>query len=107
MLPETRSPSSLPRSPRDGCATGRGVGKQTPATRGRRSLGTRVSGCSCLGGCLPCQWIQFADLWDAVAGVGPGTSLSDKVAAAQAALATNDVPEACSIPKALVNQFDA
>lgn len=50
---------------------------------------------------------QLADLRAAVTGVGPGTSLADKVAAAQAALAADDVPETCSILAALVNQLNA
>jgi hypothetical protein len=47
---------------------------------------------------------QLADLGDAVNGVGPGTSLRDKVNDAQAALGRTDVPRTCSILRAFINQ---
>ena len=50
---------------------------------------------------------QLADLLTAVTGIGPGTSLADKVKAAQTALAKNDVPETCSILNAFSNQVNA
>jgi probable HAF family extracellular repeat protein len=49
----------------------------------------------------------LADLGTAVQGVGPGTSLADKVKAAQTALAKNDIPGTCSILNAFINQVKA
>ena len=50
---------------------------------------------------------QLADLGQAVEGVGPGAGLVDKVSAAKAALASNDVLETCSVLKAFINHVDA
>ena len=50
---------------------------------------------------------QLADLAAAVARVGPGTSLRDKLNDAQAALARNHVPGTCSILSAFVNEAKA
>lgn len=50
---------------------------------------------------------QLADLQTAVTGIGPGTSLSDKVSLAQAALGRNDVRGACSTLTAFINQVKA
>jgi YVTN family beta-propeller protein len=47
---------------------------------------------------------QLTDLGNAVKGVGPGTSLADKVKYAQAALGRNDVPGTCSILGAFINE---
>ena len=50
---------------------------------------------------------QLTDLVSAVQGVGPGRSLANTIQRAQAALATNDVPEACSILQAFTNEVKA
>ena len=50
---------------------------------------------------------QLADLAAAVRGVGPGTSLRDKVNDAHATLARHDVPSTCSILSAFVNEVKA
>lgn len=50
---------------------------------------------------------QLADLRTAVTGVGPGTSLADKATQAQAALATNDLTDTCSILTAFIAQVKA
>lgn len=50
---------------------------------------------------------QLADLAQAVPGAGPGTSLSDKVARAQADLASGDVADACGALGAFVNEVTA
>ena len=50
---------------------------------------------------------QLADLRAAVHGVGPGTSLVDKVAAAQAAYTAGDTPRTCEILNAFINQVEA
>ena len=50
---------------------------------------------------------QFADLLTALTGVGPGTSLADKVIQAQTALGANHVADACSDLNALINQLTA
>lgn len=50
---------------------------------------------------------QLADLGDAVTGVGPGTSLADKVKQAQTFVARNDLPDACSTLTAFVNEVEA
>jgi HYR domain len=50
---------------------------------------------------------QLADLLVAVTGVGPGTSLADKVKQAQSYLAAHDVPDACSTLTALINELKA
>lgn len=50
---------------------------------------------------------QLVDLGKAVEGVGPGTSLADKVSKAQAALAKGDVPGTCEILNAFINQVKA
>jgi hypothetical protein len=49
----------------------------------------------------------LADLGKAVAGVGPGTSLADKVSAAQADLASGDVASTCSLLRAFSNELKA
>jgi hypothetical protein len=50
---------------------------------------------------------QLADLAEAVAGVGPGTSLADKITQATAYLDANDVPDTCSILTAFTHQVKA
>jgi hypothetical protein len=50
---------------------------------------------------------QLAALLAAISGVGPGTSLADKVAQAQAYLAANDIAYACSTLTAFVNEVKA
>ena len=50
---------------------------------------------------------QLADLYKAVQGIGPGTSLSDKVALVQSYLASGDVADACGTLRAFVNQVKA
>jgi hypothetical protein len=50
---------------------------------------------------------QLADLATAVTGVGPGTSLADKVSHAQAYVAANDVADACPTLTAFVNEVKA
>jgi hypothetical protein len=50
---------------------------------------------------------QLVDLRTAVQGVGPGTSLGDKVANAQFALDTRDVPGTCAVLAAFINQVNA
>ena len=50
---------------------------------------------------------QFVDLLTAVTGVGPGTSLADKVIQAQTALSANHIADACSDLNALINQLTA
>jgi hypothetical protein len=50
---------------------------------------------------------QLADLRVAVTGVGPGTSLADKVIQAQTALNKHDLAGACSTLNALINQLKA
>jgi hypothetical protein len=49
---------------------------------------------------------QLAGLHDDVQEVGPGTSLADKVEAAQVALGRSDVPETCSILTAFISQLE-
>jgi len=50
---------------------------------------------------------QLADLGVAVDGVGPGTSLADKIADAQAALSAGESGEACEILAAFGHQVEA
>jgi probable HAF family extracellular repeat protein len=50
---------------------------------------------------------QLDDLAEAVMGVGPGTSLADKVQAAQTALTDGDDTGACEILNAFTNQVEA
>jgi hypothetical protein len=50
---------------------------------------------------------RLADLGDAVRGVGPGTSLSDKVEEAQIALGNGDVASTCSILRTVTKQVQA
>ena len=50
---------------------------------------------------------QLTDLLAAVTGVGPGTSLPDKVRRAETYLAANDAADACSTLAAFVNQIKA
>jgi hypothetical protein len=49
----------------------------------------------------------LAELANLVQGVGPGTSLADKVAQAQAYLNSDDVPDTCSTLKAFINEVKA
>lgn len=49
----------------------------------------------------------LAELGNAVNGVGPGTSLGDKVAIAQAYLSIGDVPNVCSTLDAFINEVRA
>jgi hypothetical protein len=50
---------------------------------------------------------QLADLGEAVAGVGPGTSLADKVTSIEAYLAVGDNTDACGTLGAFINQVNA
>ncbi len=50
---------------------------------------------------------QLADLGDAVAGVGPGTSLADKVTSIEGYLAANDNTDACGTLGAFINEVNA
>ena len=50
---------------------------------------------------------QLADLGKAVAGVGPGTSLADKVKQVQIYLAQHDVPNACLTLQRFIDQVRA
>jgi len=50
---------------------------------------------------------ELADLAAAVNGVGPGTSLADKVSKARAYLTAADVPDTCSTLSSLVHQVAA
>ncbi len=50
---------------------------------------------------------QLADLAQAVAGVGPGTSLADKVRQAQASLSAHDVADACATIDKFIAQVRA
>jgi hypothetical protein len=50
---------------------------------------------------------QLADLGKGVVGVGPGTSLADKVSQVQTYLTANDIADACSTLTALVNELKA
>jgi uncharacterized membrane protein len=50
---------------------------------------------------------QLADLLGAVTGLGPGTSLADKVKAAQSAYAAGHQARTCEILKAFINQMNA
>ena len=50
---------------------------------------------------------QLSDLHQAVIGVGPGTSLADKVTQAQRYLAAGDIADTCSTLSALVHQVQA
>ncbi len=50
---------------------------------------------------------QLGELANAVTGVGPGASLSDKVAAIEADVAANDTQDACSGLAAFSNEVDA
>ncbi len=50
---------------------------------------------------------RHGDLLTAVTGVGPGTSLADKVTQAQVDLAANDVPNACSTLTAFIHEVQA
>jgi hypothetical protein len=50
---------------------------------------------------------QLSDLANAVTGVGPGTSLADKVAGVQSSLAANDTSDACGTLNAFINEVNA
>jgi hypothetical protein len=50
---------------------------------------------------------QLSDLLTAVTGVGPGTSLADKVSQVQTYLTADDLMDACSTLAALVNELKA
>jgi hypothetical protein len=50
---------------------------------------------------------QLADLRSAVDGIGPGYSLINKISDVQALLATSDLPGACAILSAFVNEVRA
>ena len=50
---------------------------------------------------------QLDDLADAVAGVGPGKSLTAKVAAIEDALADDDTAEACTTLNDFINEVNA
>ena len=50
---------------------------------------------------------QLADLGTAVVGVGPGKSLADKIAEAQADVAANDIDDACGVLGAFVHEVKA
>jgi hypothetical protein len=50
---------------------------------------------------------QLANLKLSVSGVGPGTSLADKVTRAQAYLAANDTADACAVLDAFNSEVNA
>jgi len=50
---------------------------------------------------------QLADLANAVKGVGPGTSLADKIASVSSNLSANDSRDACGTLNAFINQVNA
>lgn len=50
---------------------------------------------------------QLSDLASAVTGVGPGTSLADKVASVQSYLAAGDTSDTCGTLRAFINQVKA
>ena len=50
---------------------------------------------------------QLVDLLTAVTGIGPGTSLADKVSQVQADVSANDLTDACSTLTALINELKA
>jgi len=50
---------------------------------------------------------QLADLLTAVTGIGPGTSLADKVSQVQVDVSANDLTDACSTLTALINELKA
>jgi HYR domain len=50
---------------------------------------------------------QLADLLTAVTGVGPGTSLADKVSQAQTYLTANDVADACATLSGFIKEVTA
>jgi hypothetical protein len=50
---------------------------------------------------------QLASLGQAVKGVGPGTSLADKITLAQSYLASGDTTDACSTLTLFINQVKA
>lgn len=50
---------------------------------------------------------QLADLGDSVAGVGPGTSLADKIASIERYVAANDEMNACGTLGAFINEVNA
>jgi streptogramin lyase len=50
---------------------------------------------------------QLADLLTAVTGVGPGTSLADKVSQARTYLTANDVPDACATLSGFIKEVTA
>ena len=50
---------------------------------------------------------QLADLGNAVTGVGPGTSLADKIRRAETAVARHEIAQACSILADFINQVRA
>jgi HYR domain/WD40-like Beta Propeller Repeat len=50
---------------------------------------------------------QLTDLLAAVTGVGPGTSLADKITLVQSDLVANDLADACSTLTALINEVSA
>jgi hypothetical protein len=49
----------------------------------------------------------LANLASSVTGLGPGTSLADKVTTAQSFLTANDIPDVCSTLSAFVNEVNA
>jgi hypothetical protein len=50
---------------------------------------------------------QLANLKPSVTGVGPGTSLADKISKAQADVAANDTADACAVLNAFINEVKA
>jgi hypothetical protein len=50
---------------------------------------------------------QLVDLFNAVQGVGPGTSLADKIASIQADLASGDTSDACGTLNAFIHEVKA
>jgi hypothetical protein len=50
---------------------------------------------------------QLTDLLAAVTGVGPGTSLTDKVTLVQSQLAANDLADACSTLTSFIHEVNA
>jgi hypothetical protein len=50
---------------------------------------------------------ELASLYDSVKGNGPGTSLGDKIAAAQSELAAGNTADACGILTDFINEVKA
>jgi len=85
-----------------------GVGELTPYLQVQDGLGSASVAFDDLTVSTPENAAeQLVDLYKAVVGVGPGTSLADKVKQAQNYLAANDKADTCSTLNAFINQVKA